>query len=73
MDNYPGCPGIGPVRAKRILADADDPWAAVVQAYEKKGLGEEDALLQARLARILQEDTWDQENKEPILWTPSSG
>jgi DNA polymerase-1 len=73
VDNYPGCPGIGPVRAEKILAGADDPWAAVVQAYEKKGLGEEDALLQARLARILQEDTWDQENKEPILWTPSSG
>jgi DNA polymerase I len=70
-DNYPGCPGIGPVKANRIL-DEDCSWAAVVAAFESKGLTAEDALLQARLARILSARWWDFENNKPILWSPPS-
>lgn len=66
-DNYPGCPGIG---AKRAPAIAAGGWQAIVAAYEKAGLAEADALLQARLARILRFDDYDHVNKEPLLWTP---
>lgn len=71
VDNYPGCPGIGPKRAERLLAD-DQCWRQVVGAFEQKGLKESDALLQARLARILQWSDWDYERKQPILWQPST-
>ncbi|TPI67589.1 exonuclease [Mesorhizobium sp. B3-1-3] len=45
-------------------------WDAVVHQYLRAGLTEEDALLQARLARILHNDDYDHAKKEPILWTP---
>jgi DNA polymerase-1 len=66
-DNYPGCPGIGPKTAAKIL-DADCSWGAVVDAYGKKGLTEEDAIHQARLAYILhQEGDYDWETGEVRL------
>lgn len=57
VDNYKGCPKIGPIRAVKILADKkpQDWWPTVVDTYAKKGLTEEDALLQARLAWIVQD------------------
>lgn len=75
-DEYPGCPGIGPVKARIILAGADefsvtDAWPRVVAAFESKGLTEEHALLQARLARILRHVDYDYKRKEPILWSPT--
>ncbi len=76
VDNYPGCPGIGPKRAEKILntppSEEDElwPWANIVRAYEKAGLTEDDALLQARVAKILQMEDYDTEKKEVILWTP---
>ncbi len=69
-DGYPGCPGVGPVKAEKILEEGG--WKEVVAAYEAKGLTEADALVQARLARILRWDDWNAEKREPILWTPSS-
>lgn len=71
VDNYPGCPGIGPVKADKLLGGGGG-WKAIVTAYEKAGLTEEDALVQARLARILQHSDWDTEQGEPILWTPTA-
>ena len=73
-DGYPGCPGIGSVRAKAVLDKAEDGdlWGAVVAAYEKAGLTADDALLQARLARILRHPDYDFKAKEPILWTPQA-
>lgn len=68
-DGYPGCPGIGQVKANAIL-NAEESWEAVVAAYEATGLTEEDALLQARLAKILQYPDYNFKTKEPILWTP---
>lgn len=70
-DNYKGCPRIGEVRAKQIL-DKDCSWSAVVAAYEKAGLSEEEALVQARVARILRYKDVN-ENFEPILWSPPKG
>jgi 5'-3' exonuclease len=80
-DGYKGCPGMGPVGAKKLLDNPDQypgetyaeaVWRAVVEAYMKKTLTEEDALRNARLARILRWDDWDRKNKRPILWTPPS-
>lgn len=68
-DNYSGCPGIGPVKARKVLEKGG--WPEVVKAFEKAGLTEEEALLQARLARILRWEDWDSKKKEPILWTPT--
>lgn len=67
VDNYPGCPGIG---AKRAPAIVDEGWPGIVKAYQKAGLTEQDALIQARCARILRASDYDFKRKEPILWTP---
>lgn len=68
-DGYPGCPGMGPKTAEKLLTKGCW-WPTVVSAYEAKGLTADDALLQARLARILRASDWDANKKEPILWTP---
>jgi DNA polymerase-1 len=69
-DGYTGLPGCGPKKALAILHD-DPSWPAVVAAYEKSGLTEADALVQARVARILRASDYDFKTKEPILWRPS--
>ena len=71
VDNYKGCPGIGPVKADNMLAKGK-PWETIVAAYEKAGLTEDDALVQARVARILRDSDWNQDTQEVILWTPST-
>lgn len=72
VDGYKGIPGIGPKSAEKILSQEGEPWTLIVQAYEKAGLTEEDALRNARLARILRPGEFDFENNEPILWTPTT-
>ncbi len=77
-DGYPGCPGIGSKKAEAILVDPgawdgggiSDMWQDVVKAFTKAGLNESEAILQARLARILTADLYDFKNKAPILWVP---
>jgi len=71
-DGYKGCPGVGEVKATTILGKPGNPWENVRQAFLKAGLTEEDAILQARLARILKYDDWDASAKQPILWTPTA-
>ena len=85
-DNYKGCPGVGKVRAEKILEiaeamgkyqwiDRKEPnrvyWKAVMEAYESKGLTEEDALVQARVARICQASDYDFKGRKVILWSPN--
>lgn len=68
-DGYPGCKGVGPKTAEKLLVGSPESWwGVVVQAYEKAGLTEDDALLNARMAYILQSK--DYENGEVKLWTP---
>ena len=67
-DGYPGCPGVGPVKAAKIL-NADPSWSSVVAAYEKAGKTEEDALRQARLAFILQHRYYNRDTGVK-LWEP---
>lgn len=69
-DNYKGCPGVGAVTAKKIL-DTNPTWEAVVAQFAKKNLPSEDALVQARVARILRSCDYDFVAKKPILWTPN--
>lgn len=76
-DGYKGCPGVGPVKAQRALlwAENDQPlgrtmWQAVVELYESKGLTEEDALVQARVARICRATDYNFKTQQVILWTP---
>lgn len=68
-DNYKGCPKMGPVTATKLL-DKDCSWKAVVEAYKKQGLTEEDALQQARVARILQDGEYDFKTGKVTLWNP---
>jgi len=68
-DGYKGCPGIGAVKADRLLSK-EPTWETVVAAYEKAGLSEDDAITTARMARILRPGEYDFENEEPILWQP---
>ena len=67
-DNYPGLPGVGPKRAEGILQE--NTWEEVVEAYESKGLNETEALLQARLAKILTPALYDIKSGRIKLWTP---
>ena len=69
-DGYPGCPGIGMKRAADLLDKSDAPWKAVCHAFKDKGLSEDIALMNARLAKILQHENYDHDRQEPILWTP---
>ena len=43
-------------------------WDLVKKSFEKCGMTEEDALLNARMARILRFEDYDFKNKEAILW-----
>lgn len=69
-DGYAGCPGVGPVTAEKLLKSDEDHWTSVVGAYEKKGLTEEDALVQAQIARILRHGEYDHTTNEVIYWQP---
>ena len=44
----------------------------VVETFKEKGLTEDDALINARLARILTVDDYDFTTKKPIPWTPKA-
>lgn len=80
-DGYTGCPGVGPVKADAIIDKADQEgtsrWKAVVKAFDDKGYNEDFALLQARLAYILQAPQFDYPKLvtgmtvEPLLWNPN--
>lgn len=86
-DGYTGCPSIGPKTAEKILQAALDEgtteatpqqlreiyWQHVVKAYAKAGLSEEEALTQARVARICRSSDYDFKTKQVILWSPNNG
>jgi len=73
VDGYHGLYGVGDVKAAKIIGDATDPvevWDRVVKAYAKWGKTEEDAILTARLAHILQHGEYNKDTGEVTLWTP---
>ena len=69
-DGYSGIPGVGMKRASILLDEEGCSWQTVLNAYKDKGLTEEDALMNARLARILQHSDYDYGKEQPIPWTP---
>ena len=69
-DGYSGVPGIGVKRAETLFNKEGYNWSTVVKAFTDKGLTEDDALLNARLARILTIDDYDTKEQTPKLWTP---
>jgi DNA polymerase I len=73
-DNYKGCPGIGPVKAEKILnADATTPaWNRIVIQYLNAGLDENEALLNARMARILRHGDYIPSTGKVRLWKPTA-
>ena len=70
-DGYGGVPGIGIKRAETLFKDKGCSWKTVVDAFKEKNLTEEDALVNARLAKILTVDDYDFTKNRPILWDPS--
>lgn len=77
VDNYTGCPGIGPVKAITLLNQIeeltpDERWIEVCKLFVDRGYTREYALTQAQVARILRVTDWDIKHKRPILWQPPS-
>ena len=72
-DGYSGVPGIGPKTAEKLLTGKTlrENWPHVVNAYRRVGMTEEDAVMNARLSRILRHGDWDNEKQEVKLWNPS--
>ena len=70
-DGYSGVPGIGVKRAVALFAESGYTWDTVVKAFKEKGLDEDVALMNARLAKILTCNDYDLAEKRPILWTPT--
>lgn len=72
-DGYPGCPGIGeksPFAEEIIEADRNELWDIVLDAYASKGRTEDDAILQARMARILRAEDYNFKTHKIKLWNP---
>jgi len=80
-DGYTGIPRVGPKKAEAILGGdvkaislrretAVGLWPRVAAAFVKARLTEGDALVQARVARILRNEDYDKVTKEVLLWTP---
>lgn len=68
-DGYAGLKGVGPKTAVKLLDKHGWNWEGVVASYKSKDLTEDDALLTARLAYILQHE--DYTDGKITLWTPS--
>lgn len=75
-DGYTGIPGVGPKKAEAILGpigqDIGSLWDRVLRAYRAAKLTEEDALVQARVSRILQHSDYNKSLKEISLWHPTN-
>ena len=71
-DGYAGIPGVGIKRAIALLEKDGYKWSTVVKAFAEKDLDEDVALMNARLAKILQCDDYDLTEHRPILWTPTN-
>jgi DNA polymerase-1 len=74
-DGYKGCKGIGEKKAMDLLKDAttlDEMWEIVEKTYMKQGQMPLDALVNARVARILRHGDYNFKTNKVKLWTPTS-
>jgi len=69
-DGYTGCPSFGMKTAEKWLTKHGTSWDSVVAGYRSKDLGEQLALENMRLARILRDGEYDFKTGEVKLWTP---
>jgi DNA polymerase-1 len=72
-DGYGGAKGVGKASeyAKDIIfADREELWDEVLHAYAMVGKTEDDAIQQARMARILRHEDYNIHTGEIDLWTP---
>ena len=65
-------PGIGIKRAVALFEEHGYTWKTVVKAFTDKDLTEDDALMNARLARILTCTDYDPIQHSVIPWTPTA-
>jgi len=71
-DGYSGVPGIGVKRAVDLLEKDGYTWDTVVKAFKSKELDEDTALMNARLAKILQHTDYDAAERRVIPWHPTA-
>ena len=71
-DGYSGCPGIGVKRATTLFEKKGYNWNTIKEAFAEKDLDEDVALMNARLAKILTKDYYDDKRRVPILWSPET-
>lgn len=64
----------GPRKGQTVIewdrVPSGSPWETVLSCFNRAGLGEADALKQARLARLLRWGEFDTGNARVKLWTP---
>lgn len=63
-------PRKGETETRKREVPCGDLWEIVLSCFESCGLGPEVALFNARMARILWAEDWNNDKKEVILWTP---
>ena len=76
VDCYPGCTGVGDIRANSIVGEAPPNvkamWRAVHEAFLNRGHSTSHAITQARLARILRSEDYTEERETIALWHPTT-
>lgn len=85
VDNYLGCPGVGPKKADQVLnglSDLEEMWNTVVDLYfdqfgkerwQEKFIHDDpeaEAIMNARCARILRHGDYEKHTGKVHLWTP---
>lgn len=73
VDGYDGCKGVGDKTARKLLGEIgektlEEMWEIVITTYKKAGYTEEDALRNARMARILRSEDYDFKTQTVRLW-----
>ena len=71
-DGYAGVPGYGVKTSAKLFDEKGYYWDTVVDAFKSKNMTHDDALLNARLAKILQASDYDFINKRFIAWCPTA-
>jgi len=67
-DGVPGVKGIGPAKAAKYLSTHGVKWSTVVKCYEDNGLTADEALRNAIMVKILDNDHYN--NGEIKIWSP---
>jgi len=72
-DGFSGAKGVGAVTAKKWLDEHGYTWESVVALYAKKGQDEQEALMNAWMARLLRKQEYNKKQKQITkLWTPKN-